>query len=68
MVVGEAAAFVVVGEAQQFVAVKKAPEIMAVRYAAACPSPEQVAQVSDRLRWFLHHQPRYLPSRPGESS
>jgi hypothetical protein len=55
----------VLGEAAGFVAVEQAHEVMAVMYARGSPGVPQVARWDDRLPWYLHRQPMYLPSLPG---
>jgi len=57
-----------VGEAPGFAAVGQVPEVVPLGYAGASPGLAQVAQLADRLPWYLHRQPMYLPSLPGQSS
>jgi len=55
-----------VGKAPGFVAVAHALDVVAVGYARASPGLAQVARLADRPPWYLHRQPMYLSSLPGQ--
>jgi hypothetical protein len=56
------------GEAVVVVAIEQMLEVVAVWNARKSPGLAQVAWLADRLPWYLHRWPMYLPSLPGQSS
>jgi len=56
------------GDASGFVGMGQAQDVLAAGYTRTSPGLAQVARLADCLQWYLHCQPMYLPSPPGQSS